>query len=247
MKVGKEDAMGMLMAVEMWMKRDHDAEWAQWTRWLETIADRVSTVDGVETSVVQPPGLSNRTPTLDVLWNPERFGVTGKEVAAGLFDGDPRIAMHTRGGAAGKTGIAINPYMMSPGDEHVIADELHAALLHPPGKDPSNPRPPAVDVTGEWEVEIEFAASRGTHRLFLRQKEHALDGSHRGDFVERALTGTIDGADVEIRSTQTERVDGNSLRYAFTGTVAGDTMSGSLDMGEYLDGRWTARRRTHES
>ena len=90
-------------------------------------------------------------------------------------------------------------------------------------------------------------ASRGTHRLFLRQKEHALDGSHRGDFVERALTGTIDGADVEIRSTQTEREDGNSLRYTFTGTVAGDTMSGSLDMGEYLDGRWTARRRTHES
>jgi L-seryl-tRNA(Ser) seleniumtransferase len=96
-------------------------------------------------------------------------------------------------------------------------------------------------------VEIEFAASRGTHRLFLRQKEHTLDGSHRGDFVERALTGTIDGADVEIRSTQTERENGNSLRYTFTGTVAGETMSGSLDMGEYLAGRWTARRRAHES
>lgn len=27
MKVGKEEAMGMLMAVEMWAKRDHDAEW----------------------------------------------------------------------------------------------------------------------------------------------------------------------------------------------------------------------------
>ena len=34
MKVGKEEAMAMLMAVEMWMKRDHDAEWAKWTSWL---------------------------------------------------------------------------------------------------------------------------------------------------------------------------------------------------------------------
>src|SRR5262245_29640854 len=30
MKVGKEEAIGMLMAVEMWMKRDHKAEWTQW-------------------------------------------------------------------------------------------------------------------------------------------------------------------------------------------------------------------------
>ena len=35
MKVGKEEAMGMLAAVEMWEKRDHDAEWKQWTAWLD--------------------------------------------------------------------------------------------------------------------------------------------------------------------------------------------------------------------
>ena len=60
MKVGKEEAMAMLMAVEMWMKRDHDAEWAKWTSWLSLIADRVQTVDGVTTVVTQPEGLSNR-------------------------------------------------------------------------------------------------------------------------------------------------------------------------------------------
>ena len=35
MKVGKEEAIGMLTAVEMWMKRDHAAEWAQWMSWLD--------------------------------------------------------------------------------------------------------------------------------------------------------------------------------------------------------------------
>ena len=34
----------MLMAVEMWIRRDHDAEWKQWTAWLDTIARRVQAV-----------------------------------------------------------------------------------------------------------------------------------------------------------------------------------------------------------
>ena len=64
LKVGKEDAIGMLMAVEMWVKRDHDAEWKRWTGWLDHIAQRVSSIAGVTTTVVQPNGLSNRTPSL---------------------------------------------------------------------------------------------------------------------------------------------------------------------------------------
>src|SRR4029077_6817749 len=53
MKVGKEEAIGMLMAVEMWTKRDHDAEWRQWMSWLDSIAKRVSTIDGVTTSIAE--------------------------------------------------------------------------------------------------------------------------------------------------------------------------------------------------
>jgi L-seryl-tRNA(Ser) seleniumtransferase len=67
MKVGKEEAVGMLVAVEMWAKRDHDGEWKKWVSWLKHIADRVSTIDGVTTSIRDTPGgLSNRTPNLSV-------------------------------------------------------------------------------------------------------------------------------------------------------------------------------------
>src|SRR6185436_2362766 len=38
MKLGKEEAIGMLMAVEMWAKRDHKAEWSRWMGWLDHIA-----------------------------------------------------------------------------------------------------------------------------------------------------------------------------------------------------------------
>src|SRR5206468_4392257 len=89
MKVGKEEAMGMLMAVEMWLKRDHKAEWDRWLAWLDHIAKRVSAVDGVKTSIVDPKGLSNRAPSLSIRWDRARFGVTGTAVAKHLFDTEP--------------------------------------------------------------------------------------------------------------------------------------------------------------
>ena len=76
MKVGKEEAIGMLAAVEQWVRRDHDAEWRQWTAWLEEIAERVKTVDGIglTTEITQPAGLSNRTPSLRITWDRAALG-----------------------------------------------------------------------------------------------------------------------------------------------------------------------------
>jgi hypothetical protein len=246
MKVGKEEAVGMLMAVEMWMKRDHEAEWRQWTAWLETIARRVSAVPGVRTAVVPPIGLSNRTPSLAVRWDVRALGLDGDDVARRLFAGTPRVALvGLRGEKEGETGVSINPYMMSPGDEEVVAQGLHALLSHPPAAEPAPEEDPAFDLTGEWTVEIAYAAGRSSHVLFLRQKGHRIDGSHRGDFIARPLEGRIDGSRVSVRSRHTENEDGTSLFYTFTGTAKGDAMSGALDMGEYLKGRWSARRRVH--
>ena len=54
LKVGKEEIMGMLAAVEMWVKRDHEAEWKIWDGWLGTIAARLNQIQGVTTSIRQP-------------------------------------------------------------------------------------------------------------------------------------------------------------------------------------------------
>ena len=245
MKVGKEEAMGMLMAVEMWMKRDHDAEWKRWTSWLEYVARRVSTIDGVTTSIVQPIGLSNRMPSLKVLWDRKRFGIAGETVVRTLFDTDPRVGLFPARGDAdpARTGVTVNPYMMSPGEERVVADRLYALLSNPPREAAASP-PAATgaDLSGQWDVAIEYAAGRSHHALHLRQRGNEIDGSHQGDFVSRDLSGTIDGDAVRMRSTYSED-HGDALGFTFSGTVAGDEMTGSLDMGEYLTARWTAKRR----
>jgi hypothetical protein len=50
----------------------------------------------------------------------------------------------------------------------------------------------------------------------------------------------IDGDRVEFRSVLP--AGGQHLNYTFTGKVAGETMSGDVDLGEYGRARWTARR-----
>jgi uncharacterized pyridoxal phosphate-dependent enzyme len=243
-KVGKEEAIGMLMAVEMWMKRDHQSEWKQWTSWLEQVARRVSTVASVTTSIAQPVGLSNRMPSLRILWDPKRLGIDGDAVVKTLFDTDPRVGIFPARADRdpARTGVQVNPYMMAPGDEKIVGERLFAVLSSPPRiQESPTPAPPAADLSGQWEVRIEYAASVSTHGLTLRQRGNELDGWHRGDFATRDLTGTVDGDTVKMRSGYAE--NGDSFAYAFTGQISGDEMAGTLDMGEYLSGRWTGRRR----
>jgi uncharacterized pyridoxal phosphate-dependent enzyme len=242
MKVGKEEAIGMLMAVEMWMKRDHQAESSRWRAWLDDIARRVSTIDGVTTAVVETSELSNRTPSLSIRWDRKRFGVSGAALAKHLFDTEPRIATPGGRDRGDETGISITPYMMSPGDEKIVGDRIHAWLAKPPTQDRPAPTPSfLVDVTGQWDVHIEYLASASSHTLHLRQVGGRLEGTHQGDFVSRDLSGTVEGTSVQISSSYTER-HGDALSFRFSGAVAGDEMSGTLDMGEYLTARWSARR-----
>jgi L-seryl-tRNA(Ser) seleniumtransferase len=244
LKVGKEDAIGMLMAVEMWVKRDHDAEWKRWTGWLDHINQRVSTVAGVTTTVSQPNGLSNKTPSLRILWDRQKVGITGEAVAKLMLDGDPRVTLDARGGPQGQTGVSVTPYMMAAGDEKIIADRLVAVLSKPPAQPPvTAPATPAADLTGQWTVKIQYAAATSNHTLHLTQKGNDLGGFHQGEFTTREVTGAIDGDSVRIRSAFGEQ-HCDSINLTFNGKLTGDQMSGALDMGEYLGATWTATRRT---
>jgi len=230
------------MAVEMWTKRDHAAEWKQWISWLNAIATRVSRIDGVSTSVVETSALSNRTPSLTIRWDRKRLGITGAAVAKQLLDGEPRIATPGGRDQGDDASITITPYQMAAGEEKIVADRVYAALSNPHGQETAGQADsPAVDVSGQWDVHMEYAASTASHTLHLKQTGSRIEGSHQGDFVSRDLLGTIDGASIQISSSYTER-HGDSLSFRFSGRVTGDEMSGTLDMGEYLTAKWKARR-----
>jgi L-seryl-tRNA(Ser) seleniumtransferase len=104
------------------------------------------------------------------------------------------------------------------------------------------PSAPVADLTGQWTVSIQYAAATSTHTLHLTQKGNDLGGLHKGEFMTREITGSIDGDAVRIRSVFGEQ-HGDAINLTFSGKIAGDNMSGPLDMGEYLGATWSATRR----
>jgi L-seryl-tRNA(Ser) seleniumtransferase len=249
MKVGKEEMLGLLAAVEMWIQRDHRKEDEIWTQWMQTIADRVTKIDGITASVRQPRGLGNHSPGLSINWDAAKLGITGDEVSNILWTTEPRVALGGGGGggrggraASSQTGISITAYMMMPEDVKIVADRLHEILsAKRPTWSPETPKTPSADLTGRWDVRIEFAAGATDHVLYVKQQANQLVGTHQGDFVARDFNGSISGSDVRIASNIGE-VHGAALSYTFTGKLEGDKMSGALNMGEYLGAKWTATR-----
>jgi len=134
--------------------------------------------------------------------------------------------------------------MMQPGDERVVANRLHEVISSAPKTKLVKETKPAVsDLSGEWDVHIDFAAGSSTHTVFLKQDGARIVGTHQGDYIPRELSGEISGDSVEMTSRIGEQ-HGAALTFKFSGTVSGDSMSGDLDMDEYLRAKWTATRHT---
>jgi uncharacterized pyridoxal phosphate-dependent enzyme len=244
LKVGKEEIMGLLAAVEAWKKRDHDAEWKRWQASLDQIAARVSAIQGVSTSVHQPEGLSNRTPSLRIKWDAAQVGITGTEVAKLLLDSEPRIVL---GGGSGvrpdrmASSVSVTPYMMMPGEEKVVADRLFALLSKPPKfENPKVPQGAAAQIQGSWDVRIDYLRGSADHKLTFEQQGGSLKGIHKGEVLTGDVTGTATGNEVRFRGSH--KIEGTSLFYDFTGKVSGNTMQGTVNLGEYGEARWTAKR-----
>ena len=244
LKVGKEEIMGMLAAVEMWKKRDHDAEWKRWQGWLEQISTSVKRVNGVTTRVSDPQGLSNHTPSLHIEWDGNALGITGQEVTKLALDGEPRIVLAGGTGSRPdnmKSSVSITPYMMMPGDDKIVADRLYAVLSSPPKfENPPVPQGETASVAGQWQAEITFLRGSAKHTLLLEQHGQDLVGTHLGEFVSGDLAGTVTANKVHFRSSQ--RIQGQRLSYDFSGTLDGDKMTGTVNLGEYGEARWTAER-----
>jgi len=250
-KVGREETLGMVAAVEAWVKRDHKAEWSKWLSYLETIQTRLRAIDGVTFAVREPTGLSNRSPSLIISWDPSKLHISGEEVAEDLARNKPRVAIGAGGffgrGApppdpATTTSINITAWMMQPGNDKVVADRLFGVLSQKRSPKPGL-KAPAGNVSGRWDVTVEFFSSKSQHSFTLEQDGNRLRGSHKGEFTVRDIYGTIDGDQVKLQSN--DRAPGDVITFTFAGTLAGDALSGPVYMGEYLNAKFTAKRHAY--
>lgn len=127
MKVGKEEIMGCLAAVEAWLKMDLDSLDRRWKARVQRIAKLVQTVPGVNTNIYIPKD-GNRYPTLRITWDEQAWNFGVEDCARKLREGNPRIELMTASNPSGVL-ARLNKDFVEPGAKNhleVVSMSLQA-------------------------------------------------------------------------------------------------------------------------
>lgn len=125
-KVGKEEIVGLMTALDLYLKRDHQADWKEWEREVAAIAKEVDGIRGVKTEVFVPE-IANAVPHLAITWDPAMSSLkTRDDFAKALREGEPRI--EARPGTAADPRLEIAVWMMKPGEYETVAKRCKEIL-----------------------------------------------------------------------------------------------------------------------
>jgi len=122
MKVNKEEMLGMLVALELYLAKDHLAEQREFEARAEVIRSGVATVPGIKAEIFVPE-VANHVPHVRISWDEAARGMTASDAVNGLRAGEPSIGTRSEGDA-----LVVGVWMMRPGDEKIVARRLRDVL-----------------------------------------------------------------------------------------------------------------------
>lgn len=135
MKVGKEEIIGLVAAVDWFLEQDDAAMEAEYRKRAALIAERVKNVPSIEARVFIPL-VANHVPHLLITYDMNRIKVSAIEVMQRMREGTPRIELNpsTGGGPAsiglpgGSNVIVVGVWMLQPGEDEIVARRLEEVL-----------------------------------------------------------------------------------------------------------------------
>ena len=135
MKVAKEEIVGLVAAVDWFLKQDDAAMEAEYRRRADAIAKGLNSVPTLQTQIFVPE-VANHVPHLHITYDQNRVKITGAEVMKKLREGTPRIELNpSTGGASASAGlpggpntIVVGVWMLQPGEETIVANRLRDVL-----------------------------------------------------------------------------------------------------------------------
>ncbi len=129
LKVNKEEILGMMVAVETYLKRDEKAEWKEWERRAQVITDSVKGVPTIQSEVFVPP-IANHVPTVRIKWDKAKLNLTADAVRKQMREGKPviEIAPTSSPAAEATQEIGIGIWQLQPGEVEVVAKRLRQVL-----------------------------------------------------------------------------------------------------------------------
>ena len=123
-KVGKEEIVGMVKALELFLAEDHEALAREWQDRLEGISREITKVPGVSTSFFVPD-IANHVPHMSITWDAARISLTPGQASKMLRSSKPSIVI---GGGEERPGLTMNSFMLQPGEDKVVAEHLSRIL-----------------------------------------------------------------------------------------------------------------------
>ncbi len=123
MKVNKEEMVAMMVALENYINKDHEAEWQEWLDRVETINRQAASVPHVQTELVIPEGPSNVFPGSRITWDQNRIRITPGEMVQALRNGYPSIET-----SGGRDGLNLNVAMMQPNEAEIVGRRIREEL-----------------------------------------------------------------------------------------------------------------------
>ena len=123
-KVNKEEIIGMYVAIDNYIKRDHAKEWKMWEERVRVIDKAIKSVPGVTTEVFVP-AIDNHVPSLRVSWDQAKVKITKEKLAENLRMGDPSIEVISW---EPDSMIRINVFMLQNGEDKVVAGKIREEL-----------------------------------------------------------------------------------------------------------------------
>jgi L-seryl-tRNA(Ser) seleniumtransferase len=124
MKVGKEEMVGLLAAVEWYLEQDHAAQMARCEAIIQLWLDAVAGLPGVAARRDFPNEAGRPVPRALIAFDPAVCGVTGDEARRRLWEHDQPIAVAPAEGS----GIYLTPDTLEPGEEEIVAARLREML-----------------------------------------------------------------------------------------------------------------------
>jgi seryl-tRNA(Sec) selenium transferase len=122
MKVNKEEILAMMVALEEYLERDHDADWAMWEEWVERIDSSVRELPSVETEKYVPP-VANHVPHLRIEWDESRISISPEEVRETLRQGHPSIEAF-----GGANSLSVSVFMLQPEEVRIVGRRIREIL-----------------------------------------------------------------------------------------------------------------------
>lgn len=122
MKVNKEEMLGIMVALESFLSRDHDKEWREWERRAGLIIASANSVPGVKAEMYLPE-IFNRWPHIRVTWDAGRGDLQSAEVVHKLRAGEPSIFVLPQAG-----GLDMGVITLKPGEDRIVARRLKQVL-----------------------------------------------------------------------------------------------------------------------